>query len=108
MSYIFGKTKAAIALADMVKDNNSARRFISSLLSEFSHQMMTIVLAREPKTVIICLKLLRDYTISRVNANKYLPDKIKSFTKNVIVYRHRAFKRGFEYVVKHHRPKLSS
>ena len=104
MSYIFGKTKAAIALAEMVEENPTARRRISSLLSEFSHQMMTIVLAREPKTVIICLKLLRDYTIGRLdNTKSILPEKIKSYAKNVIVYRHRAFKAGFEYVIKHHR-----
>ena len=98
MKNSFGKTKASLRLEKLVSNNRSARRKVSSLLSEFTMQMMAIMLARDSGTVRLCLKLLRQHTINRIDIIKSLNNEIKMYTKNVVIGRYRAYLNGFNQV----------
>jgi len=99
MNFIFGKSAAAVKLAELVSKNPSARRKVSSLLSEYTNQLLTITQAKDPKTVQLCMSMLRDYTLSRVEKT-HIPHDIKTYTQNLVIARYRAYSHGFNDVSK--------
>ncbi len=99
MKYTFGKTLAAQRLELLVKDAPSARRKISRILSSYTSKLVIIVGAKDPETVRLCMEMLRDYTLRRVDATKNLTNDMRTYSKNVIVYRHRVFRRTFDSLV---------
>lgn len=99
MKYTFGKTAAALRLEELVENNPPIRRRISSLLSKYTNQLLLITQMRDPETVRVCMELLRDHTLNRLDS-KHLPTEILTYTKNIVITRYRAFRRGFEQVIK--------
>ena len=99
MKYTFGKTIAAQRLENLVADNPIARRRISTLVSKFTAQMLSIVSAKDPDTVRLCWELLRDYTLRRIDVKKHLTDDMKTYTKNVIISRYRIYCHNFDELV---------
>jgi len=100
MKFTYGKTSAAMRLEELIENNPSARRKITSLLSEYTNQLLIITQARDPRTVRICMELLRDYTLRRIDVKKNLTEEIRTYAKNVVVARYRAFRKGFDAVNK--------
>jgi hypothetical protein len=100
MKYTFGKTSAAQKLEQLLDNNPTARRRISAVLSEYTNQLLLITQAREPRTVRLCMELLRDYTLRRLDVKKNLTPEMRTYSQNVVVTRYRAFRNGFESVNK--------
>ncbi len=96
MKYTFGKTPAAQRLEILVKDTPSARRKISRLLSQYSSQLLKITAARDPEIVRLCMELLRDYTLRRIDIFQNMSRDIRTYAKNVVIYRHRVYSRTFD------------
>ena len=100
MKNTFGSTKAAQTLEVLVNDYPGARRRVSRLLSKFTHKLLHVTQARDPETVITCMELLREQTLKNVDAMKLNP-AIRSYTKNVVTHRYRAFRSGFQSLIPH-------
>jgi hypothetical protein len=100
MKFTFGKTAAAQKLEQLLENSPSARRRISSVLSAYTNQLLQIVQAREPRTVKLCMELLRNDTLHRIESNKNLSQDVKTYSQNVVMTRYRAFRNGFESVNK--------
>lgn len=98
MKFTFGKTSAAMRLEQLVENHPTARRRISAILSDYTNQLLLITQAREPRTVRLCMELLRDYTLRRFDVKKNLTDEMKTYSQNVVITRYRAFRRGFDSV----------
>jgi hypothetical protein len=99
MKLSFGKNKASLRLVAIVENNPAARRRVSSILSEHTQQMMAIITARDPKVVRLCLKMLREYTIKRIDSVHHFSPEIKMYCKNVVIGRFRAHLNGFNTVI---------
>jgi len=95
MKYIFGKNKAAQKLELLVKDNPSARRKISRLLSRYTEQLLLVVGVREPRTVRLCMEFLRDYNLKRIDIITNLSNDMRSYARNVVIGRYRLFYQEF-------------
>jgi HD superfamily phosphodiesterase len=98
MKFTFGKTSAAVRLEQLVENNPTARRKISAILSEYTNQLLLIAQARDPRTVRLCMELLRDYTLRRFDVKKSLTDDMKTYSQNLVIARYRAFRKGFDSV----------
>jgi len=98
MKFTFGKTSAAQRLEQLMENNPTARRRISTVLSEYTNQLLLITQARDPRTVRLCMELLRDYTLRRIDVKKNLTPEMKTYSQNVVITRYRAFRNGFESV----------
>ena len=98
MKYTFGRNPAATTLEKLLADNPSARRKISSLLSDYTHKLLQVTLAKEPETVLTCMDLLRDYTLRRLDVKPRLTPEILSYARNIVIGRHRAYSKGFASV----------
>jgi hypothetical protein len=99
MKNTFGSTLAAQKLEKLLEDNPSARRKVSRLLSSYTSKLFNITGARDPETVLTCMHLLRDYTLARVDIQKGLTAKERTFTKNVVTCRYRVYRKGFESLI---------
>ena len=99
MKNTFGSTKAAQKLETLLKDNPSARRKVSRLLSTYTSKLFNITGAKDPETVITCMQLLREHTLNRVDIQKNLDAKVRSYAKNVVVYRYRVYRESFEALI---------
>ncbi len=99
MKYTFGRTLAAQRLEILVENTPSARRKISRLLSSYTSNLFLITGAQNPETVRLCMEMLRDYTLRRVDVTKNLTDDMRTYTKNVIVYRYRVYRHTFDELV---------
>ena len=100
MKFTFGKTIAAQRLEELLENNPIARRKISALLSNYTSDLLTITLVKHPRPARLCMELLRDYTLRRIDVKKNLTEDIRSYAKNVVVCRYRAYCYGFNEVVK--------
>ena len=98
--FTFGRTLAAQKLEELVSQSPSARRKISSLLSDYTNQLLQITMAKEPRTVRLCMEMLRDYTLRRLDVKTKLTDDIRSYAKNVVIYRHRVFRKEFDAITR--------
>jgi len=99
MKFTFGKTKAAQRLETLVADKPVARRQLTSLLSKYSEQLIKVVGAKDPTTVRQCWELLRDYTLRRIDVKRNLSGDMKTYAKNVVVYRHRVHRKEFDELI---------
>jgi hypothetical protein len=99
MKYSFGKTKAAIKLEEMVSGKRKIRRRLSAILSEYTHQMMSATMIRDPYVARLCLRLLQQHTLNRIKQMDDLTFEMAMFAKNVIVSRYRAHLNGFNIVI---------
>lgn len=95
MKYTFGKTKACEILEKLVEGNPWASRRVSRLLSSYNSKLLKITQIRDPETVIICMELLRDFTLKRVDSTK-MNDDIKSYLKNVVCLKYKEYRQAFE------------
>jgi hypothetical protein len=100
MKFTFGKTSAAQRLEQLVENNPSARRRVTTVLSDYTNQLLLITQVKDPRTVRLCMELLRDYTLRRIEVKKTLTGEMKTYTQNVITTRYRAFRNGFECINK--------
>lgn len=100
MKYTFGKSIAAERLEALLEYNPRARRKIASLLSVYTHQLLMITQAKDPRTVRLCMELLRDYTLRRLDVKSTITHEIRSYAKNIVLVRYRAFRKGFDYVTR--------
>lgn len=100
MKFTFGKTQASQTLETLVGESPCIRRKISSLLSDYSKKLLNITEIKDPETVRLLMALLRDNTLKRVDVKKNLNEEVKTFTKNVVVYRYRVFSTSYEKVLK--------
>jgi len=98
MKLSFGKNKSSLRLEAIVEKSPAARRRVSTILSEFTMQMMGIVTAKDPKIVRMCLQLLREKTLKRIDSVDNLNDEMRMYCKNVVVGRYRAHINGFNEV----------
>ena len=98
MKFTFGKTLAAKRLEELLENNPSARRRVSTVLSEYTNQLLLITQAKDPRTVKLCMELLRDYTLRRLEVKRSLTPDMKTYSQNVVISRYRAFRKGFESV----------
>ena len=96
MKNTFGKTIAAQRLEKLVSESPSARRRISTLLSEYTYQMWKIFTIKDPRTMRLCLELLRDYTLRRLDIKTTLNESIRSYAKNIVIFRYRMFRQAFD------------
>jgi len=96
MKYTFGSTLAAQKLETILGDKHSARRKVSRLLSSYTNKLCNITSAKDPVTVLTCMELLREQTLKRVDALENLAPEVRSYTKNVVTYRYRMYRRCFE------------
>ena len=101
MKYTFGKTVAAQRFEYLLDSNPIARRKVSRIISKYTSQMLRIVSLKDPETVRLCLDLLREYTLNRIDKMKsiHYNDDIKSYAKNVIIARYRDVRHGFDGLV---------
>ena len=99
MKYTFGRTQAAQRLETLLENSPSARRKVSSILSDFNYKLIRIISAKDPNTVKLCWALLRDYTLKRIDAKKGLTDDMRSYAKNVLIYRYRVYLHNFNDIV---------
>lgn len=99
MKYTFGSTLAAQKLETLLEDNPTARRKVSRLLSSYTSKLFNITGAKDPETVLTCMHLLRDYTLARVDVQKNLDPKVRTYTKNVVTCRYRVYRQGFESLI---------
>jgi predicted RNA-binding protein with PIN domain len=98
MKFTFGKTSAAQRLEQLVENSPTARRKISVILSDYTNQLLLVTQTRDPRTVRLCMELLRDYTLRRLDVKKHLTDEMRTYAQNVVITRYRAFRRGFDAV----------
>jgi hypothetical protein len=105
MKGTFGSTPASIRLEQLVENCPPARRKVQTILSLYTNQLLQITQAREPGTVHLCMELLRDYTLRRIDVAKNLTEDMKTYTKNVVTTRYRVFLHCFDDVIKHARKK---
>lgn len=96
MKNTFGSSKAAQTLEGLISSNPYARRGISTILSQYSNMMLNITCIKNPQTVRCCLELLRDYTLRRIDIKKHLTAEMRSYAKNVVVFRYRMFRQAFD------------
>ena len=101
MTNTFGSSKAAQTLEVLVNDIPNARRRVSRLLSKFTHKLLHVTSARDPETVLTCMELLREQTLKNIDTMKNVNPAIRSYTKNVVTHRYRAFRSGFESLIPH-------
>lgn len=99
MKYYLGSTLAAQRMESMLDTTPIVRRKISTLLSQYTSQLLKITAAKDPSIVRLCMELLRDFTLKRVELKKNIPNDIKSYTKNLIITRHRVFRKTFDELV---------
>jgi hypothetical protein len=96
--YTFGKTKACERLEQMLQNNKSAHRKVSSLLGRFSVQLLNITEIQDLVTVQLCMEMLKDYTLRLVD-KKSLPSESRSYIKNVIMTRYRTHRDCFNDLI---------
>ena len=96
MKNTFGRNRAAQKLEILLKDNPSARRKISRILSSYTHRLLMVTRAIDPATVNLCMVLLRNWAIDRVNIVSGLTDDIRSYARNIVVSRYRVYRTSFE------------
>jgi hypothetical protein len=99
VKYTFGNTPAAQTLETLLDDKPSARRKVSRLLSTYTSKLFNITGAKDPETVLVCMDLLREQTLKRVDIIKGVPKEVRSYTKNVIIYRYRVYRESFESLI---------
>lgn len=99
MKNTFGSTLAAQKLERLLEDNPTARRKVSRLLSTYTNKLFNVTGAKDPETVKLCMSLLRDYTLARVDIQKNLDPKVRSYTKNVVTCRYRVYRESFEALI---------
>ncbi len=99
MKFTFGKTPAAIRLENLVKDNPSARRKVSRLLSGYTKQLLLATSAKDPATVRLLFELLCKYHLSRIEVLENLEENVRTYTENVIKSRYRVFLHQFNEIV---------
>lgn len=99
MKYTFGNTRACQTLETLLDGDKSARRKVSRLLSGFTSKLFNITGAKDPETVLTCMELLRAQTLDRVNHLQGLSGKVRSYTRNVIIYRYRKYREAFESLI---------
>ena len=95
MKYTFGRTPAAQKLETLLDESPSARRKISRLLSNYTWQLYKITGAKDPETVRLCMEMLRDYTLRRIDITKDLSSAMRSHAKNVVICRYRVYRHCF-------------
>lgn len=98
MKFTFGKTNAAMRLEELLETNPAARRRVSAVLSDYTSKLLLVCHAKEPRTVRLCMELLRDYTLRRLDIKKGLTVEMKTYSQNLVVARYRAFRKGFDAV----------
>lgn len=98
VKYTFGKTDASIRLEKLLDGNPAARRKISTLLSKYTNRLLLLTQAKDIDTVNLCLSLLKEHAIQCINSKENISDEIKSYTKNIIIMRYRAYQNGFSQV----------
>lgn len=98
MKFTFGKSVAAQRLEGLMANNPRARRKISTILSDYTNQLFNITTAKDARTIRICMELLRDYTLRRLDVKTGLTDEMRTYSQNLVIGRHRAFRRGFDEV----------
>ena len=103
MNYIFGTSIAAQRLEKMLDKQPIARRKISTVFSQFTNKMFTIINTKDPETIRLCWALLKEHTLKRIDCKKGLSDDIRTYTKNVIMYRYRFFLHNFNNIVRLHK-----
>jgi hypothetical protein len=99
MKYTFGRTLAAQRLENLLTETPSARRKVSRVLSHYTWQLFQITGAREPETVRLCMEMLRDYTLRRLDILKGLTEDMRTYAKNIVIARYRAYRHGFDSLV---------
>lgn len=99
MKFTFGRTTAAYRLEKLVESNPTARRKISTLLSNYTEHVQKIISIKDPSTVNLCLELLRDYTLRRIDIKRNLSEDIRSYAKNVVISRHRVYIQNFNFLI---------
>ena len=96
MKYTFGKNQAAQRLEDLLNTNPTARRKISRLLSDYTSKLLQVCATKDPSTVRLCMSLLRDHNLKRIDLLEDLTPDMRSYTRNVVISRHRVFRQEFD------------
>lgn len=96
MKFTFGNSLAAGRLEELLENDKVASCYVSKVLGGYTHQLLLITLIKEPRTVRLCMELLRDYTLQRFDVSKRLSPIQKTFAKNIVMLRYRAFRKGFD------------
>lgn len=97
-SFPFGKTPAAVRMENLVVENPSARRKISRLLSRYTEQLLNVTGAKDPATVRLCMELVRNYQLKRLDLIQ-LPEDVRTHAKNLVIGRYRVFLHQFNELV---------
>lgn len=99
MKFTFGNSPAANRLEVLVEESPIARRQVSTLLSIYTNQLLHITGAKDQRTVHLCMEMLRDNTLRRIDVKRNLTTEMKTYLKNVVVMRYRVYRRGFDDVI---------
>jgi hypothetical protein len=91
----FGNSGAALKLAELVENDINSRRYVSSTLSELGLTVFGLFQIQNPKIRRhLCDVVKRDYLVN-INSSA-IPDKTKSYLKNVVLTKCRSVKRCFD------------
>jgi len=92
----FGRTIAAHKLEMLLEENPSARRKVSRLLSSYTNNLWNVIGVKSSDTILMCIDLIREQTLKRVDKIQNLTPEIRSYTKNVVTCRYRVYRQCFE------------
>lgn len=91
----FGNSGAAIRLAELVEEDKNSRRYVSSTLSELGSTLGGIYFVRNDRVRrALCDLVKKDYLVKI--SSSVIPDKTKSYLRNVVITKCRAAKRTFD------------
>jgi len=82
---------AAQRLEVLLENNPIARRKVSTLLSRYTNQLLSVMTCKNPKTVMMSLALIKDNALKQLKVKENISEDIRSHTSNIIVYRYRVF-----------------
>lgn len=91
----FGKSAAAIRLAEMVENDPKSRSYVSSTLSELTETLYQLNYISNCKTRRHLCNLVKDSFLKRLQSGTR-PPLVNSFLKNLIITRCRIIKRVFD------------
>lgn len=76
VKYIFGKSKAAIVLEQLVANDVTMQRKVATHLSEYIHYVNMVITLPDKKTIIMALSAGMECKLD-------VPDKVKSYITNI-------------------------
>jgi len=98
MNNTFGRSPAAQELDRLLEKNPSARRKVSTLISQYTDKLLNISSIKDVPTALLCMSMLRDRTLERMDKKVNVSPEVVSYTKNVITAKYRVYAESYKFV----------